>query len=130
MKKLILCLATLLPFSAIADGIPVPMDQQTPHNWMCDNDKDQRISLHLIAEGGYNVLYVSYWGGTVGTNVGEDVANKLIHSSNMDGISVNDTEFKRQLAFKQSSNGAISVLLTDYKYDISFEAINCVKYSR
>lgn len=113
--KFALLMSLLACGSLFADGIPVPMDQQTPYNWTCNGREGQRESLHLFVGGEVSpTLYVSNGGGTIGSRVPQNVVRALLTQKygSIDGKSFTDTRFKRTLTFDARANG-LAVKLQD-----------------
>ncbi len=101
--KLALFASLLVSTAVFADGIPVPMEQQTPYNWTCEyNDTAQATGkLHLFLERGSATLYINV-NSAVGVAVpNEVVRNLLSHNfAALNGRKVTDNRFgKRTFAF-------------------------------
>lgn len=125
MKKLIL-FVSFLSTAALADGIPVPMNKQTPYNWICDG----RVSLHLMLKNPLENIATLYIGNgsTIGAGVGPAIESLLLQKDyrRLDNISSAKDQFDRVLSFKSDSNNKVlSVVMTDLKYRTEIKAMNC-----
>lgn len=132
MKKLILSLLTLAPMFAAADGIPVPMEQQTRFNWVCTagHDASQRVGLHLVSEGPQKALYMTY-AGNIGTRLDDRTAELLLtkNYAALNGAVVKDrydyAGDSRTLLFVTKGNRMDVRLIFDSKPSFKRDALNC-----
>ena len=95
--KFVALVFTVLSSFALADGIPVPLNQQTPYNWTCAQG-----SLHLFTKDvTAPTVYLHLPSGTVGVKVPGYVASALKSQnySSIDGKTFTDTQFKRTISF-------------------------------
>lgn len=125
MKFLIAVMFSVVSFNALADGIPVPLKQQTPFNWNCSD----RSSLHLMVNRygtGKNSLFIQDH-AQIGTFISDEVVAILKSKdySALSGQTITDTRFNRTTTFSVSGN-RLSVKLVDLAYNSVRTALECV----
>lgn len=119
--KLVALASLLLSAVVLADGIPVPMEQQTPYNWFCDYSEEARAKgkLHLMVEDGIPPTLFVNLNSAVGVGLSQAVARALLTQkyAAIDGKTFTDRRYNRSLTFDVQGS-TLFVKLQDGNYKL------------
>ncbi len=121
-------LAAVIGFASVsahADGIPVPMNQQTPYNWNCDNQVSFHVFIH--ANQPKSTVYIhSNSAGTVGASILLSQATQLLKKdyTSINGVKISDSGVRRETTFF-NVNGTLTVRMLDVQNSYLLKADHC-----
>jgi hypothetical protein len=125
MTALIAVFASVISSIALADGIPVPMNEQTPYNWTCSPNQGMDVSLHFMTIDSTLFIRTQRLGAT-GLTLPAKMANALLEKNYaaLDGKRVSKAEWKRAFLF-EAGDSSDTLNITYEGENLQMRFLNC-----